>query len=553
MGYLRNKYTKDYFLNYNESGNPTDYGAVGVEDFLLGRLRNHDLRILNKVKFNNRKVLDLGFGRGEAIKYAFEKRAKKIVGVDFSKPAWDIARRYLTNYGIFAELYCSDITSFLNKNNSKFKKDKFDLILLLDVVEHIPRIELKKTLQMLKEIISKKGIIVINTPVFTVDSDGFRFGINPRSFEDSDEHEETRGMHINRYTKKSLVKFMSSCGFQSISCHYFVLRSHCYLGKGNNILTKILACINGYGFTLPTILSKENYEYAISRSKETQVKDTIYRKCYLYLRHKMKIILINFKLYKDLKNIPKPQEFIVLTGPLMGKKLWFDLNKATYWKEMVLGVYDNFIYQWINNNININNKIVWDIGAHFGYHTMSFAALVGEKGRVIAIEPNRSNVIRLKKNIKINKEISKRILINQIAVSNRKGKTDFIFTDEVDDSRSMGSHLGGIQAPEKDIMYKGFKHKIVQTDSIDNLVNKIRLPVPDVIKIDVEGAESLVINGATNLLNKHRPTLFIEVHSVTQMYRIQEMLYGIGYTIELISDAGGSRSRNFIVASYLKK
>ena len=53
------------------------------------------------------------------------------------------------------------------------------------------------------------------------------------------------------------------------------------------------------------------------------------------------------------------------------------------------GIYEHYIFDYIKNNIDIKGKTIIDIGANFGFHTLEFADLVGEYGKVISFEPQK--------------------------------------------------------------------------------------------------------------------------------------------------------------------
>lgn len=222
MGYMRHKYTRAYFLKEDSTGNPTIYGVEGVEDYKKGSIREHDWDILRRLNFRGKTVLDVGFGRGEAIKFAAENGAITVVGVDFSKDANDIAREFLYLHGIHADLYCDDAFSFFKSYPIRENAKRFDIILMLDVVEHVPRSELNEILKLMPKVLSDRAVVAINTPVFPVDNDVIADGVDPRSRDSSDDCDETAGMHCNRYTKSSLQTYMRSCGFIAISGHFFL-------------------------------------------------------------------------------------------------------------------------------------------------------------------------------------------------------------------------------------------------------------------------------------------------------------------------------------------
>ena len=68
------------------------------------------------------------------------------------------------------------------------------------------------------------------------------------------------------------------------------------------------------------------------------------------------------------------------------------------------------------------------------------------------------------------------------------------------------------------------------------------------MKIDVEGAEQLVLEGATKLLAIAQPLLFVEVHNISQMFYVQRLLLGAGYEMEILDAEHASLSRCFTVA-----
>lgn len=533
MNYLRKKYTSEYFLHRNRQGRMTNFGVEGIAEFLSGEIRAEDRAILEKVNFSKKSVLDLGFGRGEALKYAFEHGARELIGVDFSKPALQIAGQFLKIHHVPAKLYCSDLIKFLKDNNGR---QKFDLVILLGVIEHIPRIDVVALLPWLSKSLTPKAIVIVNTPVFPVDNDGYQDGIDKRDYEDTDDYEETSGMHINRYTKDSLLQFMKVNGFTPISSHYFVA------GR------PFAPIFSGYPFRFPQILRPEQSEYAYSRRFGHEPNVTLAKKIFRFFKWKTKAVLIRAKIIEsDVAKI-HPRVVTVLGGPLINHRLFLNPKKNQIWQDMVLGIYDNFIYDWLKKYFDLTNKVVWDIGAHVGYHSLGFATLVGERGRVIAFEPNQFNQKRLAKNRGLNPDLAKRVKVINSALSDKNEIAEFIFSDDVDDTRSSGSHLGNIVPPEKLSVYEGFKKTKVKAYRADTLVAKKIIPPPYVIKIDVEGAEELVIRGAKKIISRYKPILFIEVHGILQMYSLGKILAKLKYDLELLDSAGGSPNRCFVVA-----
>ena len=87
MGWLREKYTKSYFTGLDDNGVKLPYGVESEHSGGTITLRDFDIKILDRVNFENAHVLEIGFGRGESIKYFMEKGVSSYIGIDFALPA----------------------------------------------------------------------------------------------------------------------------------------------------------------------------------------------------------------------------------------------------------------------------------------------------------------------------------------------------------------------------------------------------------------------------------------------------------------------------------
>ncbi|MDO9085187.1 MAG: FkbM family methyltransferase [Anaerolineaceae bacterium] len=250
------------------------------------------------------------------------------------------------------------------------------------------------------------------------------------------------------------------------------------------------------------------------------------------------------------KNKSTSQWVEVIGGPLKGHQMMLNLGEsaASWNKEMFEGCYDTFIYDNLDTIVATKDAIVWDVGAHIGYHTLAFAALVGPGGHVFAFEPNQENIYRLSLNLDRNKDLKEHITILTSALGNVEGEEDFIFNPDVDNGRSSGSHLKRAFVPEEMQSYKSFSEKKINMITADALLRDKIVSSPSIIKIDVEGAESFVIEGANHLLSSRHPVLLIEVHHITAMHDTLNILLRLGYQTKIIENAPNSSSRCFIVA-----
>jgi FkbM family methyltransferase len=135
-----------------------------------------------------------------------------------------------------------------------------------------------------------------------------------------------------------------------------------------------------------------------------------------------------------------------------------------------------------------------DVGANVGYHTLLAAAVVGEQGRVIAVEPNPQNAMLIACTIARNSLPMVRLL--PIALATEIGYASF--------GSAIGSNGGFAEADSANVVDPNLT--IVPTMALDDLA----LDRVDVIKIDVEGAEPMVIEGGRRTIERHRPVLVFE-------------------------------------------
>ena len=251
----------------------------------------------------------------------------------------------------------------------------------------------------------------------------------------------------------------------------------------------------------------------------------------------------------DERRVSAPQWVEVTGGPLQGHYMLLNLSAPAFWhKKMMEGCYDSFIYDVIGELVPIQGATVWDVGAHIGYHSLAFAALVGLSGRVIAFEPNPHNIDRLRQHLERNTDLGECITLMTCALGNVDGEEDFVFSPEIDDGRSSGSHLNQAFVPEEPRAYQSFSQTKVPVVTADTLLRDERVPGPSIIKIDVEGAEALVLAGAQHLLGSLKPVLLIEVHHIIAMHDTLNILLRLGYHTSIVDEAPNSPSRCFIVA-----
>ena len=140
----------------------------------------------------------------------------------------------------------------------------------------------------------------------------------------------------------------------------------------------------------------------------------------------------------------------------------------------------------------------WDIGANFGLFAVVGAKAVGPSGKVLAFEPDPANLLSLRANIELNR--LRNVEVAPLAVSNTPGTAEFC-------SCSQGAY-SGFRVAE----VPGTVERItVRTTSLDTYHAQQGRPAVHFVKIDVEGAESLVFEGGEQFLGESpRPVVMCE-------------------------------------------
>jgi FkbM family methyltransferase len=168
----------------------------------------------------------------------------------------------------------------------------------------------------------------------------------------------------------------------------------------------------------------------------------------------------------------------------------------------------------------IKTPTIIDVGSNIGLHSISWARDIHD-AKIISIEPSPITSELLKKNINANK-LSKKITVVTKAISNKQGNLDFYHCE--DDAYS------SLKDTKRKKVKKIFK---IEVDTLDNIVDQLKLSKVDFIKIDVEGFDSEVIEGGVKTINFYKPDIFIEIYkgsnSNSEPYKTINMLLKIGY------------------------
>ena len=192
------------------------------------------------------------------------------------------------------------------------------------------------------------------------------------------------------------------------------------------------------------------------------------------------------------------------------------------------------------------DEVFWDIGANIGYFSLIAATALNNSGQILAFEPGRLSYERLLDNISLNPFAN--IKTYNLAVAEAEGEAVLYLSDDIADSSASFYHSG--QEPGG--------RQVCKTVSLDKFLVEQGLRPPDFLKIDVEGAELAVLQGAKSLITTHTPLLLMEMEEKNlaaagaSKAAIQEVLAGYGYRAahlrkgrwRLIDDVAQARGRN---------
>lgn len=247
------------------------------------------------------------------------------------------------------------------------------------------------------------------------------------------------------------------------------------------------------------------------------------------------------------KHLIKPRTFsptwnTLTYKPLNGVQIFFDPTGP--WQKTILdNTYDTFLFKRLDA-YKLEGKVIYDIGAHIGFHSLYFARLVGPKGKVYAFEPNPKNIERLNLIRDKNPDIKNIITVCDVAVSNILGTEEFSMSEDIESGRSSGGFIDTADTiwGREAFAMRGFQEITVSTVPMDLFKQELGIQeTPDLIKIDVEGAESLVLLGAKSTLMSKRPVILMEVHSMLNMFNVVSILSSISYEMEIIKEETDGR------------
>jgi len=209
--------------------------------------------------------------------------------------------------------------------------------------------------------------------------------------------------------------------------------------------------------------------------------------------------------------IPRAAVVRIIQGPIKGSRWVVGAGTHGCW----LGSYELSKQHRFTAELR-PGWVIYDVGANVGFYSLLAARCVGPSGRVFAFEPVPENLAYLRRHVALN--ALAQVTVYPIAVSDTCAHLRFTRGA----NRSTG-HLDNSGDLE------------VKTVTLDNFVFGQGNPPPQIMKVDVEGAEIRVLCGAQRILEIHRPLLFLATHGAVLHQKCCAWLRSAGYRLEGVS------------------
>ncbi len=173
---------------------------------------------------------------------------------------------------------------------------------------------------------------------------------------------------------------------------------------------------------------------------------------------------------------------------------------------------------------NFQGMVVYDVGAFQGFLTLFFAR---QARTVISYEPNTRNHARLIENLRLNEV--ENVIVRKLGVGSEPRRANMMAIPlmpggaSIDDRMIEGLRKSNLRAICEEI-------SVVR---LDDDIREASIPVPDFIKIDVEGLELAALAGARQTILSRKPQLFLEMHGETMNLKRKNVNEIVAYLEEL--------------------
>lgn len=234
----------------------------------------------------------------------------------------------------------------------------------------------------------------------------------------------------------------------------------------------------------------------------------------------LKMVLIALYMVKrnwKLRNLYRSKDRFIIRK-IQGSKMLLDLQDAGVSRELLTAsIRETYLTSLLAKELKKGNVVI-GIGASIGYYTLQEAKLVGSRGMIYAIEP----VIE-----------SYSLLLHNIAMNGYSNIETFNFAIGAHHHNGF-IHVSRLKNCSKIIDYSGKETQSTLILPLDKFIKGKRKP--DFIRMDVEGYETEIIKGMTELLHSpHPPKIAMELHFALlgeKMLPMLRVLRSAGYEVK---------------------
>ncbi|MBI3829833.1 MAG: FkbM family methyltransferase [Planctomycetes bacterium] len=225
----------------------------------------------------------------------------------------------------------------------------------------------------------------------------------------------------------------------------------------------------------------------------------------------------------------------VAAGPLAGCEFLLPKGLKGWSGAIVQGVYEPELFAALSELAQGGGGL-YDIGAHVGYVATAWLKLGGARANCFEPVPGNANVVEetLQRN-----GFATQSRVHRLALGDSNGACTLMVNAQHLGKTSMAyvREVGGIDRQEGGKVYAKAMEVPAQLRTLDSFVAEQKLPPPRVLKIDVEGAEAKVLQGARETIERHRPALLLELHNIDAAVYCAEPLVRLGYRSKLLFKA----------------
>ncbi len=215
----------------------------------------------------------------------------------------------------------------------------------------------------------------------------------------------------------------------------------------------------------------------------------------------------------------KDRDGVIVNGVARGLRF----NVASSHSGFILGSHEKEVQTALAALLR-PGMVYFDAGANVGFFAILAARILGPKGRVVCFEPLPQNAQQIEHNSRLNGFSNIQVCLDALGGSNRSET----FQTSAEPTWGMLNSVGKIPDRSSGTI-------TVNVRTLDSLCGPGALPYPDLMKIDVEGAEVELLEGAAATIAASRPLLIIELHRNNEI--VLAALRKLGYHAGVLGSA----------------